>query len=115
MLKILENSTIKDNIFEYDKDNFDKPYLLLENMFIDKKIYYTFEQYKKHLNQTKKFKNKNYTVLINKYKTFSNITITIVENNYVIISKNENPCIHFIIRHPKLMDAINNFTPLVKE
>ena len=40
---------------------------------------------------------------------------SIVENNYVIVSKNSNPVIHFIIRHPKLMNAIKNFDPIVKE
>lgn len=48
-------------------------------------------------------------------KTFKNITITIIKNNYVIISKNSNPTIHFVIKHPKLIEAIENFRPLVKE
>ena len=48
-------------------------------------------------------------------KTFKNITITIIKNNYVIISKSSNPTIHFVIRHPKLIDAIEKFDPLVKE
>ena len=115
--KILENSKINDNIYEIKEDEFNnyKPYLLLENLFFNKKIYYSYEQYKKHLTQTKNYKNKNYIITLNEYKTFSNITITIVDKNYVIISKNENPNIHFIIRHQKLIDAIINFTPIVKE
>lgn len=48
-------------------------------------------------------------------KTFKNITITILKNNHVIISKNSNPTIHFVIRHPKLVAAIESFNPLVKE
>ena len=39
----------------------------------------------------------------------------ILENKYVILSKNCNPTIHFVIRHPKLIDAIKNFNPIVKE
>ena len=115
--KILDNSKINDNIYEIKPEEFNnyKPYLLLENLFFNKKIYYTFEQYKKHLDQTKKYNNINYSITFNEYKTFSNITITIVDKNYVIISKNENPNIHFIIRHQKLIDAIINFTPIVKE
>ena len=114
---MLEDIKINDNIYEIKPEEFNnyKPYLLLENLFFNKKIYYTFEQYKKHLDQTKKYNNINYSITFNEYKTFSNITITIVDKNYVIISKNENPNIHFIIRHQKLIDAIINFTPIVKE
>ena len=38
-----------------------------------------------------------------------------LKNNHVIISKNSNPTIHFVIRHPKLVAAIESFNPLVKE
>lgn len=48
-------------------------------------------------------------------RTFKNITITILEKNFVLISKNANPIVHFVIKHPKLIDAINNFNPIVKE
>ena len=68
-----------------------------------------------HLSSTLKFKNKNYKVIKNSKSTFKNISITILENNYVIISKNSSPTIHFVIRHPKLVNAINNFNPLVVE
>ena len=59
--------------------------------------------------------NKNYNILNEEDKTFKNITITILKNNHVIISKNSNPTIHFVIRHPKLVAAIESFNPLVKE
>ena len=36
-------------------------------------------------------------------------------NNYVIVSKSNNPVIHFVIKHEKLMNAIINFYPIVKE
>ena len=115
--KMLEEAKINDNIYEIKEEEFNnyKPYILLENLFFNKKIYYTYKQYKKHLDQTKNYKNENYSITFNEYKTFSNITITIVDNNYVIISKNENPNIHFIIKHQRLIDAIINFTPIVKE
>lgn len=38
-----------------------------------------------------------------------------LKNNYVIISKNSDPVIHFVIRHPKLVKAIENFKPIAKE
>ena len=50
-----------------------------------------------------------------KEKTFKNITISLLKNNYVIISKSSNPTIHFVIKHPKLIESIENFNPIVKE
>ena len=59
--------------------------------------------------------NINYHLNYEKEQTFKNITTTITNNKYVIISKNANPSIHFVIKHPKLVEAIDNFNPLVKE
>ena len=89
----------------------------LNNMFYTKEISYTYEEYIKHLEQTKTYtkKNNNYQLNYNNNITFSNITITITNNYYVTISKNINPTIHFVIKHPKLIEAIKNFSPLVKE
>ena len=91
--------------------------LLLNNLFIDKTINYTYKEYIEHLKLTNEYakNNKNYNILTEKDKTFKNITITILKNNHVIISKNSNPTIHFVIRHPKLVAAIESFNPLVKE
>ena len=86
-------------------------------MFFNKKIKYSFDEYSKHLKSTIQFaeKNNNYNLKINDYKTFNNITIYIVKNSYVVISKDNNPTIKFVIKHPKLRNAIENFNPLVKE
>ena len=48
-------------------------------------------------------------------KTFNNITIINLLNHYTIISKNNNPTIHFVIKHPHLRDAITSFTSPIKE
>ena len=50
-----------------------------------------------------------------KERTFDNISVTIVGKKYVVISKKQTPIIQFVIRHPKLVDAISNFKALVKE
>lgn len=112
---ILKNNTIEDTIYNNDFNN-DKPYLSLENMFFNKNIYYTKDEYLKHLNSTKKYckSNNNYKLNIIDSKVFNNISITIT-NNYVIIYKNNNPQIKFVIKHSKLVDAISKFNPLVIE
>ena len=82
-----------------------------------KKINYSYEEYLEHLKLTKEYRKKvnNYELNYVNDKTFKNITITQLKTHYVIISKNSNPTIHFVIKHPKLIDAIENFSPLVKE
>lgn len=119
MNSILKKNKVFDYIYVIKEDEFisDTPSLLLNNLFIDKTINYTYKEYIEHLKLTNEYSknNKNYNILTEKDKTFKNITITILKNNHVIISKNSNPTIHFVIRHPKLVVAIESFNPLVKE
>ena len=119
MNSILKKNKVFDYIYVIKENEFisDTPSLLLNNLFIDKIINYTYKEYTEHLKLTNEYakNNKNYNILTEKDKTFKNITITILKNNHVIISKNSNPTIHFVIRHPKLVAAIESFNPLVKE
>ncbi len=119
MNSILKKNKVFDYIYIIKENEFknDIPSLSLNNLFIDKIINYTYKEYIEHLKLTNEYakNNKNYNVLTEKDKTFKNITITILKNNHVIISKNSNPTIHFVIRHPKLVAAIESFNPLVKE
>ena len=117
MEKILIENQINDIIPHYNKNTFqsEKMYLALDNIFYNQKIEYTYDEYLEHYNSTIKFKNKNYKASPNNYQTFKSINITVVKSNYVVITKNANPTIHFIIKHPKLIDAIANFEPIVKE
>ena len=114
---ILKTNTITDTIYSLNNDDFKKEniYLSLENIFYNKHIKYTYEEYINHYNDTINYSknNKNYKIINNNNRTFKNINVTSVLNNYIIISKGNNPIIHFVIRHPKLIDAINNFNPLI--
>ena len=116
---ITQNYTFEDEISELSKEDFEKAplSLFLADSFYDKKIYYTYEEYLEHLNLTKKYEknNKNYKLSINNNNTFKNIQILICENNWVMISKANSPSIHFVIHHPKLRNAIENFIPPIVE
>ena len=112
---ILKNNIITDTIYNYENEFTNNLSLSLENIFYNQKITYTYHEYLEHLKDTINYSNKNYHVIINNDQTFKNISINIVDNNYVIISKSINPTIHFVIRHPKLKSAIENFKPIVKE
>ena len=116
---ILNTSSITDNIHVLTKEEFKNSLsnLLLSDIFYNKRITYTYEEYLSHLKETETFSKKNPNYKLNKLSslTFKNITVTIVNKKFVIISKEENPTIHFIIRHPKLVNAISSFKPIVKE
>ena len=119
MNNIFKNNKVNDYIYVIKENEFknDTPSLSLNNLFIDKKINYTYKEYMEHLKQTNEYTTKvnNYEINYVDNKTFKNITITFIKNHYVIISKSSNPTIHFVIEHPKLVEAIENFNPLVKE
>ena len=116
---ILNKTSLYDNIPSLTKKEFEnnKPNLLLSDIFYNKKITYTYEEYICHLKETEDFSKKHSNYKLNKlsFLTFKNITVTILGKELVIISKEENPTIHFIIRHSKLINAISNFKPIVKE
>ena len=115
----IEQNVIEDEISILSKEEFVKvkPFLFLADIFYDKKIYYTYEDYLEHINLTKKYEkeNKNYKLSINNNNTFKNIQILVCEKNWVMISKANSPSIHFVIHHPKLRNAIENFIPPVVE
>ena len=119
MNNIFKNNKVNDYIYVIKENEFknDTPSLSLNNLFIDKKINYTYKEYMEHLKQTNEYTTKvnNYEINYVDNKTFKNITITFIKNHYVIISKSSNPTIHFVIKHPKLVEAIENFNPLIKE
>lgn len=115
---ILKNNTIKDVIGNISKSEFESEPVSLElsELFYEKNIYYTYDEYLEHFNQTKQYsESENYSLEIKKTLPFRNIQITINVNNWVLISKNDNPTIHFIIEHPKLCKAIENFDVPVTE
>ena len=116
---VLQNNIFEDEIHEFSKEDFEKnaPALSLSDSFYEGKIYYTYEEYLEHLKQTKKYEKnvENYKLNTNYNHTFKNIQVLTCEKNWVMISKDTSPSIHFVIHHPKLRDAIENFIPPVVE
>ena len=116
---ILKTNTFEDEISELSKEEFEKSplSLFLADSFYENEIHYTYEEYLEHLELTKKYKKNtsNYKLTFNPNHTFRNIQILILEKNWVMISKNKCPSIHFVIHHPKLQNAIENFIPPIVE
>lgn len=117
---ILINNPMLEVIIKINKEEFNNFPVSLElsELFYDKKVSYTYDEYLEHFKETQKYEtiNKNYSLTLNKNMAFRNIQITIHLNNWVMISKNNNPTIHFIIEHPKLCKAIENFiVPVIEQ
>ena len=114
--KILKNNIINDEINILKKEEFKDYYLSLSRYFIDLKIKYEYEDYLNHIKLLEKYKKDNKNYNFKKVdNAFKNINIHILKNNQVIISKENTPSIYFVIKHEKLIYAIENYKPLIKE
>lgn len=119
MNKTLSNTTVIDEIKILSENEFktDPCILDLSKFYYDKKIKYNYDEYLEHIELIKKFKknNKNYTYKTNNKNIFNNINIYIIKNKQIIISKINNPITNFVIYHPMLITAIQNFSAPINE
>lgn len=119
MEEILKTETVEDEISHITPEEFERyPMLLsLSGMFFEKDLFYTYEDYTEHLKQTKMFAETHPNYILNQTSahTFRNLQIYIHKGKWVMVSKNKAPVIHFVIHHPKLRDAIENFVPPMVE
>ena len=117
--EILKTERIEDEIPCLSKEEFDRcPMTLsLSGMFYESDITYTYEDYIAHLKQSESYakNHPNYILNQNSANTFCNLQVLIHEGSWAMISKNKSPAIHFVIHHPKLRKAIENFMPPVVE
>ena len=114
---LITNKIIDEITIHSEKEFQNSKYLLdLSNYYIDLEIKYNYEEYLKHIELLKEFKsnNKNYDYKLNA-NIFKNINIYIIENKQVIISKINKPVTHFVIYHPTLIKAIQEFNPPINE
>ena len=110
---LLENNIIYDEVPKLSREEFEKhpAKLFLSGAFYEREILYTYDDYLEHLRLTANYQTQhpNYTCRENDHPTFRNIQIHIVEDNHVLVSKAQSPMIHFMIRHPKMVQALQNF------
>ena len=117
---ILENGTICDEISVLSEEKFGKEpvYLSLSGMFSEKDLKYTYQEYMRHLAATKQFAadHTGYDLHMDAVPVFRNIQIQINAGKWVIVSKNNAPAIHFVIKHPKMIRAFEDFCrPLMEQ
>lgn len=119
VLNVLRSGSIEDDVPHFSPNEFRNcpPALELSGMFCESDIPYSAEEYTEHLRDTEAFAkgHPNYTLKINPAHTFRNLQILIHEGQWVTVSKSKAPAIHFVIRHERLRNAIENFFPQIKD
>lgn len=112
---VLSSNTVVLEIPELSREEFEKyPLSLsLSGLFFEDDILYDYESYLEHLEQTKNFaeNNPNCVIDLTSANAFRNLQIIIKEGEWAMVSKSKSPAIHFVIHHPKLRNAIENFVP----
>lgn len=119
ILHILETSKIHVEIPLLTKEEFETypPTLDLSLAFCEQSIPYTYKHYLAHKEHTERFaaEHPRYQVEKTSSQTFRNLQISIHEGKWAMVSKELGPAIHFVIHHPKLRRAIEEFIPPVVE
>ena len=119
IMTVLAAGSIEDEVPTFSPDEFAQtpPVLELSGAFCETDIPYTAEEYAAHLAQTEAFaaQNENYTLKQSENHAFRNLQILIREGQWAMVSKGKAPAIHFVIRHPKLRGAIEDFIPPITE
>ena len=119
IISILASETLEDEVPALTPEEFSKnpPVLDLSGIFCETNLPYSEEEYRTHMSDTQAFsrKNSNYILRISTAPTFHNLQILVHEGQWAMISKSKAPAIHFIIHHPKLRNAIENFIPPIVE
>lgn len=92
-------------------------YVAASGAFLSNGIPYTYDTYLEHVRVTNTLskQTKNYQVKTDQSFPFRNIQITLMDNKWALVSKNTAPTIHFVMRHPVLVNAIDHFSPPITE
>ena len=115
---ILKNDGVEVEIPELSEEDFAENIPLdLSSAFCEKDVFYDYETYLEHLKSTEDFAktHPNFKLKKTSAHAFKNLQIRIHEGNWAMVSKGKAPAIHFVIRHPKLREAIENFVPPLVE
>lgn len=117
--QILDNSSLSDNIAIWDAEEFSRyPVgLALTHLCGGTNVYYRYEEYWEHIMESEAFAagRERYRLTLDRAPDFRNIQITIREGKYAIVSKSKAPGIHFVLRHPKMVRAIDQLVMVIRD
>ena len=76
----------------------------------DINLHYAPGEYEEHLELTKKFaeKNNNYIFIVSEDAKYINIRIIVHSDTHAIISRNTGHTLHLMVKHPRLVNSIEN-------
>ena len=119
MAAILETGEVVDELSVLSQGSFDQhpPALDVSGAFRESDRCYTYPEYLTHLRETERFAacHPNYTLKRTAAQAFRNLQIFLRVGQWAMVSKGKAPAIHFVIRHPRLREALERFIPPVVE
>ena len=114
-----ERGTITVELPRLTREEFDRAPLSLPlaGLFYEGDIAYTYEAYTAHLRETEAYAAARPYIHLRRTSTcaFRNLQILLRLGQWAMVSKSRSPAIHFVIRHPKLRQALEQFVPPVVE
>jgi transcriptional regulator with XRE-family HTH domain len=119
ILNHLHNGSVLDEIMIPSKEEFARYPMALDlgDCYFHSPLIYTYEEMLEHLELTKAFaaSNGSYTLQLSDVTAFRNMQLRILEGKYAVMSKIKTPAIHFVIKHPALVNALQHFKIAVIE
>ena len=119
MTDLLSQSRVELELPLLEREEYDEhPMgLCLSELFSPYDVVCTYEEYQTLLREAEAFAAQHPSLILrpDTAAAFRNVNITVVENDLAVVSKSKSPTIHFVIRHPRMVEAMAHFVPPVGE
>lgn len=110
----LSQNEVRFELPSIEREEFEKhPAALgLSALFRNEAVLYTYDEYARHLEALRETvdQHDSCSLVTNNSMPFRNMQITICKGKHVLVSKNADPVIHFVIEHPAMVAAFERFT-----
>lgn len=83
--------------------------LYLADDFCETPLTYTYREYCLHLEALRNIRHPRYRLLLREEAGFRNIRIVLKRGKWAVFTKAQTPVMHFVIRNPKLLYAVQNY------
>ena len=83
--------------------------LSLSDGFCETPLTYTYPEYCRHLEALRNIRNPRYRLLLREEPVFRNIRIVLKRGKWAVFTNHRPPVMHFVIRNPKLLYAVQDY------
>ncbi|MBR6419782.1 MAG: hypothetical protein IKS42_05585 [Oscillospiraceae bacterium] len=83
--------------------------LCLSDCFCELPLTYTYAEYCRHLEALRDLRHPRYRLLLREEPVFRSMQLSVKEGKWAVFSKTNSPVTHFVIRHPKMLSAVQSF------